>query len=127
MHASLRAMWTVLLCVLVALTLRFWPGLDLRFRTLSFSVWVVATVLLAFERPEVLLTWGALSTKTLIKPLLMVIMFGVGAVLEPSQFWGVFKPPAALSWGSPASSPSCPCWVLPSPKVSGFPQKSPRD
>ena len=70
-----------------------------RLRTLAFTAWVMTCVLAAFCFPHVFTRWGELELKTLIVPLIQLIMFGMGATLAISDFTRVLKMPWAVFIG----------------------------
>ena len=70
-----------------------------RLRKAAFTVWVMACVVAAFCFPNAFLTWGDFQLKTLIVPLIQLIMFGMGATLLLSDFTRVFKMPRAVLIG----------------------------
>ena len=70
-----------------------------RFRKLAFTACVMACVVLAFCFPTVFIQWGNVQLKTLIVPLIQLIMFGMGATLLVSDFTRVLKMPRAVLIG----------------------------
>jgi len=70
-----------------------------RIKKASFTLWVLTCVLSAFCFPSVFVSWGELQLKTLIVPLIQVIMFGMGATLLLSDFTRVIKMPRAVVIG----------------------------
>lgn len=70
-----------------------------RLRKLAFTAWVVTCVLAAFCFPSTFVQWGGFELKTLIVPLIQVIMFGMGATLAVSDFTRVLKMPRAVLIG----------------------------
>ncbi|MGI9470420.1 MAG: bile acid:sodium symporter family protein, partial [Rubripirellula sp.] len=70
-----------------------------RSRKFAFTAWVMACVLTAFCFPSVFLRWGDFELKTLIVPLIQLIMFGMGATLAISDFTRVLKMPWAVFIG----------------------------
>lgn len=69
-------------------------------RKVAFTAWVLACVVTAFCYPQVFLKWGDLQLKTLIVPLIQVIMFGMGATLTLADFTRVIKMPRAVIIGT---------------------------
>ena len=80
---------------LLALTVTLHPPL----RKAAFTVWVLAFVVTAFCYPNAFLTWGDFNVKTLIVPLIQLIMFGMGATLTLADFTRVIKMPRAVLIG----------------------------
>lgn len=68
-------------------------------RKLAFTAWVLACVVIAFCYPYVFIQWGNFQLKTLIVPLIQLIMFGMGATLLVSDFTRVLKMPKAVLIG----------------------------
>ena len=65
-------------------------------RKAAFTACVLACVLIAFCYPHVFIRWGDFELKTLIVPLIQLIMFGMGATLTLSDFTRVLKMPRAV-------------------------------
>ncbi|QDV41130.1 Sodium Bile acid symporter family protein [Stieleria neptunia] len=68
-------------------------------RKAAFTVCVLACVLIAFCYPPVFIRWGNFELKTLIVPLIQLIMFGMGATLTLSDFTRILKMPRAVLIG----------------------------
>ncbi|MDC0325136.1 bile acid:sodium symporter family protein [bacterium] len=68
-------------------------------RKLAFTAWVMTCVLAAFCFPTAFSRWGDFELKTLIVPLIQLIMFGMGATLAISDFTRVLKMPRAVFIG----------------------------
>jgi BASS family bile acid:Na+ symporter len=68
-------------------------------RKLAFTAWVMTCVLAAFCFPTVFSRWGDFELKTLIVPLIQLIMFGMGATLAISDFTRVVQMPRAVLIG----------------------------
>jgi BASS family bile acid:Na+ symporter len=68
-------------------------------RGLSFTVLVVAGVVLALIYPDRIVAIGEFRTQGLITPLLQIIMFGMGTALSMSDFTRVFSMPKAVFIG----------------------------
>ena len=68
-------------------------------RKLAFTAWVVTCVLAAFCVPDAFISWGDFELRTLIVPLIQLIMFGMGATLTLSDFTRVLKMPRAVLIG----------------------------
>ncbi len=69
-------------------------------RKIAFTGWVMTCVLAAFLYPEAFKSWGTFQLKTLIVPLIQVIMFGMGATLALEDFTRVLKMPKAVIVGT---------------------------
>ena len=70
-----------------------------RLRKLAFTAWVMTCVLAAFCFPDAFKSWGGFELKTLIVPLIQLVMFGMGATLAISDFTRVLKMPRAVFIG----------------------------
>ena len=70
-----------------------------RLRKLAFTAWVMTCVLAAFCFPAIFTRWGDFQLKTLIVPLIQLIMFGMGATLAISDFTRIVKMPWAVFIG----------------------------
>jgi bile acid:Na+ symporter, BASS family len=68
-------------------------------RRIAFTSWVLTCVLAAFCFPAAFIRWGDLELKTLIVPLIQLIMFGMGATLAIADFTRVLKMPWAVFIG----------------------------
>lgn len=70
-----------------------------RWRGLAFSLWVGAFVVAAMFYPEAFRRWGDFELKTLIVPLIQLIMFGMGTMLSLGDFARVMRMPRAVLIG----------------------------
>lgn len=71
----------------------------LQFKNLAFTLSVILAVVWALIFPEHFATWGRFKVSSLIIPLLMLIMFGMGTTMSIHDFTGVFKMPKAILAG----------------------------
>jgi len=62
-------------------------------RSIAFTVWVFAFVAASLFYPAAFGTWFGLDLKTLILPLIQIIMFGMGTTLSVKDFARVFTMP----------------------------------
>ena len=85
--------------VLAAVTFACVTTAQLKLRKLAFTAWVVACVVTAFSFPSAFISWGSFELKTLIVPLIQMIMFGMGATLAVDDFTRVLKMPRAVLIG----------------------------
>lgn len=85
--------------VLTAVAMACAITVKIRLRRLAFTAWVMACVLAAFCFPTLFIRWGDFQLKTLIVPLIQLIMFGMGATLAISDFTRVLKMPWAVCIG----------------------------
>ncbi|WP_338292151.1 bile acid:sodium symporter family protein [Planctobacterium marinum] len=70
-----------------------------KLRDSVFTLWVFVAFALGLLFPESILQLGSFETKSLIIPLLMVIMFGMGCTISLSDFARVIAMPKAVSVG----------------------------
>ncbi len=87
---------SLLLAVSGACAMTFRPSL----RKVAFTAWVMTCVLAAFVYPDAFKSWGEFQLKALIKPLIQLIMFGMGATLAIEDFTRVLKMPKAVFIGT---------------------------
>lgn len=93
--ANLAKVAAVVTAVTLACTATVRSGI----RNLAFTAWVLTCVVIAFCYPSFFIAWGGVSLKTLIVPLIQLIMFGMGATLAISDFTRVLKMPRAVFIG----------------------------
>ena len=79
----------------LALGLQFTPNMQ-RF---SFTLVIFSAVLASLFYPAPFLRWGSFELKSLIIPILMLIMFGMGISMSLKDFWGVIRMPKAVLVG----------------------------
>lgn len=65
----------------------------------SFAALIFACITLAMFYPSMFLKWGTFELKTLIVPLLQIIMFGMGTAMSLKDFGEVVKSPKAVFIG----------------------------
>ncbi|NJB72410.1 BASS family bile acid:Na+ symporter [Saonia flava] len=65
----------------------------------SFAFIIFAAVALAMNYPNVFVSWGDFQLKSLIVPLLQIIMFGMGTAMSIKDFGAVVKNPKAVFIG----------------------------
>jgi BASS family bile acid:Na+ symporter len=68
-------------------------------KRISFTLWILTIASAAFLFPEYFTAIGPYQTKSLIIPLLMVIMFGMGTSMSIQDFWRVVKMPKGVLVG----------------------------
>jgi bile acid:Na+ symporter, BASS family len=68
-------------------------------RGLSFTVWIFTAVTASMFYPKYFLSWGGFPLKSLIVPLLQIIMFGMGSQMSLNDFTGVIKMPKGVIIG----------------------------
>lgn len=73
--------------------------LSVSWKTFAFTCWVFAFFLASLVVPEVFLVVGGFDQRTLIVPLIQVIMFGMGATLSLHDFSNALKMPKAVIIG----------------------------
>ena len=69
------------------------------FKGLSFTILIFAAVSISMFYPTYLLQLGSFQTKSLIVPLLQIIMFGMGTAMSLKDFVGVVKMPKGVLVG----------------------------
>lgn len=69
------------------------------FGQLAFTALIFAAVTLSMGFPSAFIQVGSLQLKSLIVPLLQIIMFGVGTAMSISDFKGVLKMPKGVGVG----------------------------
>ena len=68
-------------------------------KTFAFTLVIFAAVSAALTFPQAFTHIGTVDTKTLIVPLLMIIMFGMGTSLSARDFVAVFRSPRSVTIG----------------------------
>lgn len=68
-------------------------------RGLSFTILVFAAVSVSMYFPQPFIQLGSFKMKTLIVPLLQIIMFGMGTAMSVKDFYGVIKMPKGVLVG----------------------------
>ena len=81
--------------VLLALSFRGFGKL----RSFSYTVWIFAAVTASMYFPQYFIKVGDFELKTLIVPLLQIIMFGMGSQMSVKDFAGVIKMPKGVIIG----------------------------
>lgn len=70
-----------------------------RFKSLAFTIWVLAFVVCAMFYPWVFVSWGGFELKKTIPPLVQLILFGMGMTLTFDDFARVLKMPKGVFVG----------------------------
>jgi BASS family bile acid:Na+ symporter len=65
----------------------------------SFTLWIIAAVVLTLQFPNPFIGYGDIKFKILIIPLLQLLMFGMGSTMEVSDFQEVLRSPKAVALG----------------------------
>lgn len=94
-NANLARGAAALSAIVFAGTITFHPKL----KKAAFTAWVMAFVAMAFCFPGAFISWGDFQLKTMIVPLIQLIMFGMGATLTVADFTRVIKMPRAVLIG----------------------------
>ena len=93
-----------------------------RFRSLAFTVWVLAFGASAWYYPGIYTwTWHGWAPKDAIMPLVQVIMFGMGVTLTFADFGRVLKMPKAVLIGVVCQYTIMPLFALTFATVFGLP------
>lgn len=66
---------------------------------LSFTMWMFTAVTIAMFYPQYFVSMGGFPLKSLIVPLLQIIMFGMGSQMSLNDFTGVIKMPKGVIIG----------------------------
>jgi len=74
-------------------------GASRRFKSLAFTIWVLAFVICALFFPGLFISWGPLQLRDTIGPLVQVILFGMGMTLTFDDFARVIKMPRGVFIG----------------------------
>lgn len=69
------------------------------FKGFSYTIWIFAAVATAMYYPQPFISLGNFQVKTLIVPLLQIIMFGMGSQMSLNDFTGVIKMPKGVIIG----------------------------
>ena len=70
-----------------------------KFKGLSYTIWIFTAVTFSMFYPQYLTSWGSFQFKTMIVPLLQIIMFGMGSQMSLNDFTGVIKMPKGVIIG----------------------------
>ncbi|GAH23479.1 unnamed protein product, partial [marine sediment metagenome] len=70
-----------------------------QFKSLAFTIWVLAFVACAMFYPDAFISWGGFELKETIAPLVQVILFGMGMTLTFDDFARVLKMPKGVFMG----------------------------
>jgi bile acid:Na+ symporter, BASS family len=88
--------WILMLSFIsLAFAFRSYPSL----KGYSYTVTIFAAVSLALYYPQYFSTWNGFKLSTLIKPLIMLIMFGMGTSMSLKDFTAVIKTPKGVILG----------------------------
>ena len=88
--------WILMLSFIsLAFAFRGYPSL----KGYSYTVTIFAAVSLALYYPQYFSTWNGFKLSTLIKPLIMLIMFGMGTSMSLKDFTTVIKTPKGVILG----------------------------
>ena len=88
-------MFQTILALSTAIVFSYHPKL----KGYAFTVWVIASAIASFYYPSYFKVIMGLELSSLIIPILMVIMFGMGTTLSIEDFKRVMKMPAAVGIG----------------------------
>jgi len=91
------------------------------FKGFSFTVLIFAAVSYAMFYPAYLIQIGNFQMKSLIVPLLQIIMFGMGTAMSIKDFWGVVKMPKGVLVGVVCQFTIMPLLGLGLATLFGFP------
>lgn len=91
------------------------------FKGLSFTLIIFATTTVALYHPGYFQKWGSLDLRTLIIPLIQIIMFGMGTEMSVKDFGAVFKSPKGVVIGVMAQFMIMPLLGFTLATVTNFP------
>jgi BASS family bile acid:Na+ symporter len=69
------------------------------YKKISYTIWIFTAVTAAMFYPQYFTSIGSFQLKTLIVPLLQIIMFGMGSQMSLNDFTGVIKMPKGVIIG----------------------------
>lgn len=92
-------------------------------KSFSYTMWIFSAVCVALFHPQLFTSLGDFSFKTLIVPLLQLIMFGVGCTMGLGDFAGVIKMPKGVIIGIVLQFTIMPLVGYSITKVFGFPSE----
>ena len=110
---------TALVCCFfigIALLVNVYPWL----KGLSFTLWVLASAVVALAYPGYFIRIGSFQLKTLMIPLLQIIMFGMGTTMSLKDFGNVVAMPKGVAVGILCQYTIMPFLALGLAKVFGF-------
>jgi bile acid:Na+ symporter, BASS family len=88
---------------------------------LSFTMWMFTAVTTAMFYPQYFVSMGGFPLKSLIVPLLQIIMFGMGSQMSLNDFTGVIKMPKGVVIGVSAHYLVMPLMALAITQIFHFP------
>jgi bile acid:Na+ symporter, BASS family len=88
---------------------------------LSFTMWMFTAVSAAMFYPQYFVSMGGFPLKSLIVPLLQIIMFGMGSQMSLNDFTGVIKMPKGVVIGVSAHYLVMPLMALFITRIFNFP------
>ena len=88
---------------------------------LSFTMWMFTAVTTAMFYPQYFVSMGGFQLKSLIVPLLQIIMFGMGSQMSLNDFTGVIKMPKGVVIGVSAHYLVMPLMAFAITQVFNFP------
>ena len=91
-----------------------------RLKGLSFTLWVLASAIVALTYPNYFIRIGNFELKTLMIPLLQVIMFGMGTTMSLKDFGNVVAMPKGVAVGIVCQYTIMPVLALGLTKIFGF-------
>lgn len=87
----------------------------------SYTIWIFTAVTASMFYPQYFTSVGDFQLKTLIVPLLQVIMFGMGSQMSLNDFTGVIKMPKSVIIGITAQFTIMPLTALAISRIFNFP------
>jgi bile acid:Na+ symporter, BASS family len=94
-NVSISGPFLIMFFILIAMGVRGFTS----FKGLSYTIWIFTAVTASMFYPEYFTSAGSFQFKTLIVPLLQIIMFGMGSQMSLDDFTGVIKMPKGVIIG----------------------------
>lgn len=91
------------------------------FKGFSYTIWILTAVTASMYYPQYFISVGDFQFKTMIVPLLQVIMFGMGSQMSLKDFTGVIKMPKGVIIGVSAQFLIMPLVALGISRIFNFP------
>ena len=116
---GMNGMATTLACsffIGIAILVNAYP----RLKGFSFTLWVLASAVVALAYPGYFIRIGSFELKTLMIPLLQIIMFGMGTTMSLKDFSNIVAMPKGVALGILCQYAIMPFLALGLAKVFGF-------
>ncbi|HRT88662.1 MAG TPA: bile acid:sodium symporter family protein [Bacteroidales bacterium] len=94
-HIQAAGIFLVSAFITLSFAIRIFPAL----RGFSYTLWIFAAVTASMFYPQYFISIGSFQLKSLIVPLLQIIMFGMGSQMSANDFAGIIKMPKGVIIG----------------------------